>query len=163
MPKCLSLFWTSMCTAHWLWHWYVAGTRDEQKKIGSFLNLHQRESVYYFFRLRHKCSFIQYFSLLFSLILWRQKRFSKQFQPWHLRVQCLPQPAVHICSPHKLDPIRWQQTMAYSSTSPAQRRGCRTIPKCFFFHYRVSDPFKGVYPLLMWQPLFPKGTQLEKW
>lgn len=75
------------------------------------------------FRLSHKCSFILYFSLLFSLILCRQKRFSKQFQPWHLLVQCLPQPAIHICSPHKLDPIRQHQTMPYSSISPAQCQG----------------------------------------
>lgn len=109
------------------------------------------------FRQCHKCSFTLYFSLPFSLVPWRQKRFSKQFQLWHLLVQCLPQPGIHICSPHKLDPIRWHQTMAYSSISPAQRQGSRTIRKCFFFHYGASDPFKGVYPPSMSQPLFPKG------
>lgn len=109
------------------------------------------------FRLSHKCYFILYFPLVFSLVLCRQKRFSKQFQPWHLLVQCLPQPAIHICSLHKLDPIRWHQTMAYSSISPAQCQGSWTIRKCFFFYYRASDPFKGVYPTSMCQPLFPKG------
>lgn len=126
-------------------------------KKGTFLNPHQRESVYYVSDCATNVFFILYFSLLFSLVLWRQKRFSKQFQPWHLLVQCLPQPVVHICSPHKLDPIRWHQTMAYSSISPAQRQGSQTIRKCFFFHYRASDPFKGVYPLSTCQPLFPKG------
>lgn len=97
------------------------------------------------------------FFLQFSLILGRQKQFSKQFQPWHLLVQCLPQSPIHICSLHKLDPIRWHQTKAYTSTSLAQRQGPRTIRKCFFFHYGASDPLKGVYLLRICQPLFPKG------
>lgn len=108
------------------------------------------------FRLYNICAYILYFYPPFSLTLWRQKRFSDQFQPWHLLVQCLPQPAIHICSPHKLDPIRWHQTMAYSSTSLALRQGPWTIQKCFFFHYGASDLFKGVYPLLTCQPLFTK-------
>lgn len=98
------------------------------------------------FRLSHKCSFILYFSLLFSFVLCRQKRFSKQFQPWHLLVQCLPQPAIHICSPHKLDPIRQHQTMAYSSISSAQCQGSRTIRKCFFLPLRGVRSFQRCLP-----------------
>lgn len=135
----------------------IAGPLNEQKKIGTFSECTPKGKCLLLFRLSHKCSFILYFTLLFSLVLCRQKQFSKQFQPWHLLVQCLPQPAIHICSPHKLDPIRWHQTMAYSCISLAQRQGSRTIRKCFFFHYGASDPFKGVYPLSTCQPLFPKG------
>lgn len=97
-----------------------------------------KEKCLLLFRLCRKCYFTLYFSLLFWLVLRRLKWFSKQFQPWHLRVQCLPQPAIHICSSHKLDPIRWHQTMAYSSISPAQRQGSPTIRKCFFL------PLRGV-------------------
>lgn len=108
------------------------------------------------FRLSHRCFFILFPPLLlFSSILYRQKWFSKQFQPWHLLVQCLPPPAIHICSPHNLDPIRQHQTMAYSSTSPAQCQGSWTLGKwLFFFHSWVSHPLKVVVPAIRVSALF---------
>lgn len=133
----------------WLLHLlYAWALRWTKIKSGHFW-VHTKGKVFYYFS---NCFFMLYSSLLFLLVVQRQKPFSKQFQPWHLLVRCLPPPGTRICSPHKLDPIRWHQTMAYSSISPAQRQGSPTIRKCFLFHYGASDPFKGVYPPPMCQP-----------
>lgn len=132
----------------WFWLLHLRlGPSLNKNKIGTFLSSHQRESVLLLFKLL-------FYAVFLSAILTRctEEPFSKQFQPWHLLVRCLPPPGTRICSPHKLDPIRWHQTMAYSSISPAQRQGSPTIRKCFLFHYGASDPFKGVYPPPMCQP-----------
>lgn len=53
--------------------------------------------------------------------------------------------------------------MAYTSVSLAQCQGSRTIRKWGFFfpffpfHYEASDPFRGVYPPSVCQPVFSKG------
>lgn len=65
----------------------------------------------------------------------------------------------HLFHTHQLEPIRRHQTMASSSTSPAQCQGSCTI-KNSFFHSAVSVCFNGVYPP---SARFQKmGAQLEK-
>lgn len=110
---------------------------DEQKKIGA-LWIHAKGKLFITFQSEPQMFLYTVFALVFSFTLCRQKCFSKQFQAQHLLVQCLPQPAIHICSPHKLDPIRQCQTIAHSSMSLAQCQGSRTIQKCFLGFFFAS-------------------------